>query len=219
MRIAELSARSGVPIPTIKYYLREGLLDPGVARAANQADYSERHVQRLRLIRALIDVGGVPVAAARDVVAALGRTDLSPHELLGVAHEAVAPTRHPDRASDAWRQARHDAETFVAGRGWRIGPESAAMNQLADVLAALTALEVSEVLATLDAYADAALTLARVEVDNVIARVEPARMLELVVLGTVLGEALFAALRLLAHEQASAARLAAAERDSAAAER
>ena len=73
-------------------------------------------------------------------------------------------------------------------------------------------------LATLDAYADAALTLARVEVDNVIARGEPARMLELVVLGTVLGEALFAALRLLAHEHASAARLAAAERDPAAAE-
>jgi hypothetical protein len=47
------------------------------------------------------------------------------------------------------------------------------------------------------------------EVDNVIARGEPVRMLELVVLGTVLGEALFAALRLLAHEHASMERLGA----------
>ncbi|WP_346281659.1 MerR family DNA-binding transcriptional regulator, partial [Pseudonocardia sp.] len=29
MRMAELSARTGVPIPTIKFYLREGLLPPG----------------------------------------------------------------------------------------------------------------------------------------------------------------------------------------------
>ena len=29
MRIAELSNRSGVPVPTIKYYLREGLLPFG----------------------------------------------------------------------------------------------------------------------------------------------------------------------------------------------
>jgi len=50
-----------------------------------------------------------------------------------------------------------------------------------------------------------------VEVDNVIARGEAVRMLELVVLGTVLGEALFASLRLLAHEHASMVRLGAAQ--------
>jgi len=31
MRISQLSAESGVPIPTIKYYLREGLLPGGEA--------------------------------------------------------------------------------------------------------------------------------------------------------------------------------------------
>lgn len=29
MRIGELSRRTGVPVPTIKYYVREGLLPPG----------------------------------------------------------------------------------------------------------------------------------------------------------------------------------------------
>ena len=30
MRISELSTRSGVAVPTIKYYLREGLVPEGV---------------------------------------------------------------------------------------------------------------------------------------------------------------------------------------------
>jgi len=67
MRIGELARRSGVSIPTIKYYLREGLLPPGAATAPNQASYGEEHLHRLRLIRALLDVGGLTVAAAREV--------------------------------------------------------------------------------------------------------------------------------------------------------
>jgi DNA-binding transcriptional MerR regulator len=209
MRIGELSRRSGVAVPTIKYYLREGLLEPGVTRAANQADYGDAHVKRLRLIRALLDVGGVSISAARDVIAALGRTDLEPHDLLGVAHHAVSPTRHPDRDTDAWRDARAAADQFVAERGWRVESNAPARDQLADVIAALHTVNAPEILTELDAYAASALSLAEVEVDNVIARGEPVRMLELVVLGTVLGEALFAALRLLAHEHASMVRLGA----------
>ncbi|WP_079051275.1 MerR family DNA-binding transcriptional regulator [Streptomyces curacoi] len=37
MKISELSRRSGVSIPTIKYYLRDGLLPHGQATATNQA--------------------------------------------------------------------------------------------------------------------------------------------------------------------------------------
>jgi DNA-binding transcriptional MerR regulator len=44
MRISELSARSGISVPTIKFYLREGLLPPGSPRAVNQADYGEPHL-------------------------------------------------------------------------------------------------------------------------------------------------------------------------------
>jgi DNA-binding transcriptional MerR regulator len=40
MRIAELSRRSGVSVPTIKYYLREGLLPPGERTSPNQALYN-----------------------------------------------------------------------------------------------------------------------------------------------------------------------------------
>ena len=58
MRISELSSRTGIPVATIKFYLRENLLHPGVRTAATQAQYDESHEARLRLIRALLGPGG-----------------------------------------------------------------------------------------------------------------------------------------------------------------
>ncbi|MET1074743.1 MAG: MerR family transcriptional regulator, partial [Umezawaea sp.] len=52
MRMAELSAESGVPVATIKYYLREGLVPAGELTSPNQAQYQARHLQRLKLVRA-----------------------------------------------------------------------------------------------------------------------------------------------------------------------
>ena len=37
MRISELARRSGLPVATVKYYLREGLLPAGEPTAATQA--------------------------------------------------------------------------------------------------------------------------------------------------------------------------------------
>jgi DNA-binding transcriptional MerR regulator len=195
-----------VPIPTIKYYLREGLLPPGVATAANQADYAEEHVRRLRLIRALIDVGGVSVAGARGVVGALTAED-DPLELLGTAQEAVAPRRRAGRETPAWAAARERVLALIAARGWLIHPESTAIALVADTLAAAETLEVSELFAHLDEYVDAAAGLAATEVRTVLDRSDPAGRMELVVLGTVLGEALFNGLRMLAHQHESARQL------------
>ncbi|GMA88788.1 hypothetical protein GCM10025868_40380 [Angustibacter aerolatus] len=47
-----------MPVATVKYYLREGLLPPGTPTSRTQAQYDEEHVRRLRLVRALLDVGG-----------------------------------------------------------------------------------------------------------------------------------------------------------------
>lgn len=64
MKVSELSTRSGVPISSIKYYLREGLLQSGVRTATNQADYGEPHVRRLRLIRSMTEIGELPSHAS-----------------------------------------------------------------------------------------------------------------------------------------------------------
>src|SRR4051794_30292921 len=91
MRISELSRVSGVPVATIKYYLREGLLPAGIPTSATSAAYDERHVDRLNLIRALVDVGRVPIARVREVVTALEQPPTSWHDLLGAAHGALPP--------------------------------------------------------------------------------------------------------------------------------
>src|SRR5215475_7835283 len=136
MRIAELSRDSGVPVPTIKYYVREGLLEPGELTSPNQAQYDESHVRRLKLIRALAEVGGLSIGAIRQLLAAANSPGTSPHEALGKAQYATAP-RYDYRASDAsQRAAAQQADELISRHGWRISPESPARELLASVLAA-----------------------------------------------------------------------------------
>jgi DNA-binding transcriptional MerR regulator len=73
MKISDLVERTGVPLSTIKFYLREGLLPPGRRSAPNQARYDERHAERLDLIRALREVAGLPLESVREVIEELER--------------------------------------------------------------------------------------------------------------------------------------------------
>ena len=111
MRISELSSQTGIPVATIKFYLREGLLQEGVRTSATQAQYDEGHVARLRLIRALLGPGGLSVAAAHRVIQAIEKPPPSVHELLGVAASAVA------RPSDGTEGQPRAAELLRAGDG------------------------------------------------------------------------------------------------------
>jgi DNA-binding transcriptional MerR regulator len=207
MRIAELSSRSGTSIPTIKYYLREGLLPAGTATGRNQADYGEEHVKRLRLIRALIDVGGLSVAAAREVLGAVDHAELPDHRLLGLASYALSRAPRRDRDDPAWRAVRDDVRALVRARGWFVHDDSPSLDQLTDGVAALRDLGQEDLLATLPTYFGAAEQIAQVEVDAVIQRGEPARIVEGIVTGTILGESIIAAIRRLAHEHVSAVML------------
>ena len=92
MRISELSEQTGVPVPTIKYYLREGLLPEGDKRTPRLTEYDDRHVRRLVLLRILRDVGDVPVDGLKRMVAATESSGTSVHELFAVAADALAPT-------------------------------------------------------------------------------------------------------------------------------
>jgi DNA-binding transcriptional MerR regulator len=203
VRIAELSRRSGVSIPTIKFYLREGLLPPGAAMAANQADYTETHVRRLGLIRALIDVGRLSVAKAREVLAAVSADDISPIDLLGTAQHAVIRAIPADPDDPATRAARGEVTALLDGLGWQVDPGSPALDQAAEAIRVFRALGQDDLLSLLGTYAEAAALVAGREVAAVVARQDPDRMVEGVVIGTVLGEALLDALRLLAQQDAS----------------
>ena len=51
MKISELSLRSGIPVSTIKFYIRKGLLAKPVKTGGTQGFYTLKHLDRLRLIQ------------------------------------------------------------------------------------------------------------------------------------------------------------------------
>ncbi|MFD7445014.1 MerR family transcriptional regulator [Streptomyces sp. NPDC059909] len=204
MRIGELSRRTGVSVPTIKYYVREGLLPAGRLSSPNQASYDETHERRLRLIRALLDIGGLSVAGIREVLAAIDDPGQSVHKVLGEAVHLLVPRYEadPDAAMIA---ARAKVAALIERRGWEMDAEDSQSEALAAALAALDRVGYgSYAEAVLDDYADAAEKAARADLAYVGRSVAREDMVESSVVGTVLGEAMLAALRRMAHVDASA---------------
>ena len=68
LRMKELSEASGVPAPTIKHYLREGLLPEPVKTSRNMADYPPEFVERIRLIKQLQEERFMPLRAIKSVL-------------------------------------------------------------------------------------------------------------------------------------------------------
>lgn len=208
MRISELARETGVPVATVKYYLREGLVPPGERHEVNQARYDERHVRRLRLVRALIGVAGLSIAQVREVVAAVDDPDLALHDLLGEVQNAVAgsgPTEPDGRIVSA----RAEVDAFLAGLGWKLRPDAPTRDRLATVVASIRSMTGDE--DPLDQlfgeHAGIASKLATLEIGWMPGS-EAGRdeLAESVVIGVSLFGEAFAALRLLAEEDASARR-------------
>jgi len=205
MRIGELSTATGIPVPTIKYYLREGLLAPGELTSPNQASYGEAHIRRLRLIRALVDLAQVPVAQVKEIVASLDADDVPLHDQIGRAHRALTPTRKPTASPEARAAAAVEVNALIERRGWTVEPDAPALATLIETVAALRGLGQDNLVAFLDAYAEAVDTFAQLEVQAVSAPTRD-QLAESVVIGTILGETLISSLRLLAQESISAER-------------
>jgi len=132
MRISELADLSGVSVPTIKYYLREGLLPPGEKVAERLADYDERHVRRLRLLRALREVGGIGVGALRGLVDAVADRSAPVHEMFGAACDALAQAagRRTDPAKSL-----DLADRLIERAGWTgVCPDASERKHLEELL-------------------------------------------------------------------------------------
>ncbi|MBM7774506.1 DNA-binding transcriptional MerR regulator [Actinokineospora baliensis] len=150
----ELSDQSGVPVATIKYYLREGLLTPGHRTAPNQATYDTTHLHRLRLVRAMLDLGGLSIDDTRTILTAVdSREDLP--GLLTATHRRFPHTPAPD---DTWAHAQvhHLAHT----RGWHLDPDDTAA-----LVTLLRALRDTGLPTAVDAYATLADALAALDHD------------------------------------------------------
>jgi len=68
LRIGELAKASGVPVPTIKHYLREGLLPEPVKTSRNMAYYPPEFVERIQLIKRLQEARFMPLKAIKAVL-------------------------------------------------------------------------------------------------------------------------------------------------------
>lgn len=198
MRISELSRISDIPIPSIKFYLREKLLQPGEATSANQASYGDEHVTRLRFIRALIDVGGLSVVAARTILEAVDAPDVPLGHVFGTAQRAISQAELYARVASDSGSARVDS--VVARHGWHVSDENPGRIGAANVIDSFEAIGHPELVDLIDDYAEAAEMVARADLAAVGRQADVAAMAETVVAGTVLGDAMFAALRRIAQE-------------------
>jgi DNA-binding transcriptional MerR regulator len=203
MRIADLSRESGVPVPTIKYYVREGLLPPGELTSPNQAQYDDDHLRRLKLIRALTETGGLSITATRGVLAAASSPGRSLHDALGKAQYATTPSCGRQASPGARDAATRQADELITRRGWQVKPGSPARQLLAEVLATLRDLGDDDLLSLADAYAGPAEQIAAADLQAILDRPTLDARLEGVIIGGVLGDILLAALRRLAQENAS----------------
>ena len=68
LRMGELAEASGVPAPTIKHYLREGLLPEPVKTSRNMAYYPPEFVDRIKLIKRLQEERFMPLKAIKQVL-------------------------------------------------------------------------------------------------------------------------------------------------------
>ena len=196
MRISELASAAGLPVATVKFYLREGLLPAGRRTSATRAEYDDSHLARLRLVRALADVAGLSLTAIRGLLEVLDRVALP--EALAVTQSALPPAVTADVDVAA-------AAALVDRLGWSVGRHSVPMRQLAVALRAAedAGLPVSD--ERLAVYAGAAADVARLDIDGVpTTGVEDAVVYSVV--GTVLYEPILLALRRLAHQDASGRR-------------
>ncbi|RNG34018.1 MerR family transcriptional regulator [Streptomyces botrytidirepellens] len=210
MRLAELSERSGVSTATIKYYLREGLLPPGERLTATKAEYGEEHLRRLRLVRALIQVGRMPVATAREVLKAAEDESLSQHLRLGAAVWALPHGPGPDKNAPDTARAREEANALLDQLGWASGrdarDDSPAYRMLVEAIVSLARLGYPHDTGHLLPYARLASELAVHELDVVETYDTPSEQIEASVALTVLYEPVLLSLRRLAQAQESGRR-------------
>jgi DNA-binding transcriptional MerR regulator len=203
MKISELCRRADVVPTTLKYYIREGLVGEGRRDGPNRTDYDEDHVHRVRLVRALIETGGLSIASARHVLEVIDAegTDLA------FAFEAIqnalgATGRLGEHAASA--EARERVRALVEASDWAVTPSNPGIELAARALDGLSTIHFTPSDEFLTGYATACLGIARADLGALTTRDSPELVLELMVVGTVMGDVLMSGLRRLAQESAAA---------------
>ncbi|MCS5716583.1 MerR family transcriptional regulator [Herbiconiux sp. CPCC 205763] len=197
MQITQLVEQSGTPAATIKFYVRAGLLPAGERVGGNRTDYGEEHVHRLRLIRAMLEVGKLSISSVAAVLDALDTPGLPLAETFEIAQNALSRDVVPDISEPSGESvARVDG--VVERAGWRHCGDNVGRRIVAQAVDAFAKAGHPLPDDYLDAYAAAAQRVAEADLTAVGRIADPVDRTELMVIGTVLGDTLSLGLRRMA---------------------
>ena len=193
--VSELSRRSGVPVATIKYYIREGLIrsdqDPGTEGA-------QAVVDQIQLIRGLVHVVGLSIRQVRQILALVRDPELSPAALMTGA-TVTLPLTGP-RAADVDEAELKGARAALAAVGFDDLPDAPYATQLLAAIALADECGIGLDAELLAAYAGAARACAAADFAH-LPLDSPSRQTQAAVLGTVIYEPVLLGLRRLAHRE------------------
>ena len=204
MRISELVERTGVPLATVKFYLRQGMLPAGEAVSATRAEYGEEHVRRVGLIRALSDVAGLPLGRVKEILDLIDGPEDSAPGLFDALGQAVAAL--PPYLEDA-QPPYPRAEAAIVAIGQVYDERYAAVAQLERALEAVAAGGIPMTDERLQVYAEHLRAMAEYDLSRMPDEGGREAQLGYAVLGTALYDPVVAALRRLAHQDVAARRL------------
>ncbi|MGI5450714.1 MerR family transcriptional regulator [Streptomyces sp. CA-243310] len=208
MKISELSRRTGVPVASIKYFLRQGLLPAGRATAATLAEYGEEHAQRLRLIKALTTLGGLTIAATRDVLGAVDQAESSEGALGAISYALPVPVAGRRPAGDGGKAEEREADPTVGAEvaellavlDWQAPGTSPHVKGLTAALEELRRLDAQYAPGELAAYARLAESVARLDLERAAGLDDPVALAERAVIVFAICAPVFELLRRLAQE-------------------
>jgi DNA-binding transcriptional MerR regulator len=205
MRLAQLSERSGVSTATIKYYLREGLLAPGRQINTTTAEYDEEHLRRLKLIRAMIQIGRVPVATVREVLGHVDDDSLPRSIRLGAALWALPQVPEPDEDDEYVQAAQREVATLLDRLGWenarQLSAISPAYRSLVVSVAAFRRLGYGWGAELMAPYAELMHRTAVLDLDNMEGHPSEEERIEFAILGAIINEPILQSLHRLAQEE------------------
>ncbi len=203
MKISELAAASGETIPTLKFYIRKGLLPPGRTVGTNRAEYDEHHQSRLDLIRILKDELGMSLERIGEVIRSESEGGQA---LLRSGLDAAREARHgtKDNSVDPhFARAYSELLALKERLNWASIDDDPTISDAAESLATvLRVLPNDDPKEYLDGYAQLMKEVADQEIpDDFDPAGKPWEAFKYAILGTYLYEPLILSMRRMAHGQ------------------
>ena len=173
--------------------------------SATRAEYGPRHLERLRLISALREVGDLPVSAIQQIIAAIEDDRVACTSCSASPGTPSARTSRRRRTRTGAPPARTSTRWSASSAG-HVGDRAPARDLLAHTFVALRRLGFPITLKDLRPYVRAAAEVAEHEIGRVSDGMPRARAVQSLLVSTVLYEQVLTALHRLAQEDASSRR-------------